>query len=257
MVTAPRVPRWIDLAGAYNVRDLGGLAAAGGVVRPGVLLRGDNLDSLTAGDIAVLGDQVGLRGVVDLRAPFENPREADWFSGLGISWLHEPLLDLTGLTDPSVRPGQAGGYDFAKLYATMLESAGAGLVRVLDFLVSGSRAPALVHCAAGKDRTGVTVAVLLAAADVERAAIIADYLATAERIQLVREALAHREEYQHLREQASAGRSAPAPVVDPQAIIGALDFLDATHGGAAGFLLAHGATRVQIDRWRHMIIEPR
>jgi protein-tyrosine phosphatase len=257
VTTAEHAPRWVDLSGAHNVRDLGGLPAASGTVRPRVLLRGDNLDNLTADDIALLGDEIGLRGVIDLRAPFENPRPADWFSPRGVTWLHEPLLDLTGLTDPAVLRERTG-YDYGKLYARMLESAGAGLARILAFLVSGPTTPALVHCAAGKDRTGVTVSVLLSAAGVDRDAIIADYLATGERLAAIRAALARREEYRHLRDQATAGGQAPVapPIVDPAAIEGVLDVVESAPDGAAGYLVASGATPEQISRWREMIIEP-
>ncbi|ABW13155.1 protein tyrosine/serine phosphatase [Parafrankia sp. EAN1pec] len=257
MTASQEVPQWIELTGAHNVRDLGGLPAAGGTVRPGVLLRGDNLDSLTIEDIALLRDRVGLRGVVDLRAPFENPRAAEWFPQLGITWMHEPLMDFTGLSDPKALRDRIGG-DYARFYAIMLENAGPGLVRILDFLVSGDRTPALVHCAAGKDRTGITTAVLLAAAGVERDAIVADYLATEQRIERVREALSRRPEYSHL----SAGRSAPrgigtAVLVDPKAIASVLDTIDAAPGGPAGYLAANGATAEQISRWQEMIIESR
>ncbi|ADP79468.1 tyrosine-protein phosphatase [Pseudofrankia inefficax] len=256
MTTAHHVPHWIELAGAYNVRDLGGLPAAGGTVRPRVLLRGDNLDSLTGEDIALLGEEVGLRAIVDLRAPFENPRAAEWLPRHGVSWLHEPLLDLTGLTDPAVINAQ-DGRDYAGLYARMLEPAGPGLARILEFLVSGPRIPALVHCAAGKDRTGVTVAVLLAVAGVERDAIIADYLATAERIQIIRETLARKPEYSHLRARIAASKLPDAPpVVEPRAIAGVLDLVEAAPGGPAGYLIANGATRDQIARWRELLIEP-
>ncbi|MCM3883210.1 tyrosine-protein phosphatase [Frankia sp. R82] len=250
-------PHWIDLVGAHNVRDLGGLPAAGGVVRPRVLLRGDSLDAATIGDIALLRDDVGLRGVVDLRAPFEHPRPAAWFPQLGITWLHEPLVDLSGLADPAALRYRAGE-ELAELYALMLESAGARLVRVLRFLISDGRTPALVHCAAGKDRTGVVTAVLLAAAGVEREAILADYLATRLRIHLVRAALDRRAEYAHHMRAApspdTTGRQAPA--MDPQAIGSVLDLLESAFGGAAGFLAANGADAGQLARWRELLIGP-
>jgi protein-tyrosine phosphatase len=63
--------RWIDLEGAHNVRDLGGLAAAGGRTRDGVLLRSDALDQLTAADVQRLVGDVGLAHVVDLRSATE------------------------------------------------------------------------------------------------------------------------------------------------------------------------------------------
>ncbi|OHV47440.1 tyrosine-protein phosphatase [Pseudofrankia sp. BMG5.36] len=261
MTTAHHVPSWIQLAGAHNVRDLGGLPAGGGTVRPRVLLRGDNLDSLTTEDIALLRDDVGLRGVVDLRAPFENPKEAEWFPQLGVTWLHEPLMDFTGLSNQQAMRDRIGN-DYTSFYGVMLEGSGAGLARILEFLVSGPRTPALVHCAAGKDRTGIVTSVLLAVAGVERDAIVADYLATEQRIQAVREALAQREEYRHLREQAASNQSTGATgslgslSLDPRAIIHVLDTVEAAPGGVAGFLIANGVTQEQIDRWREMIIEP-
>ncbi len=255
MTTAPHVPRWIDLTGAHNVRDLGGLPAAGGVVRPRVLLRGDNVDGLTTADVALLRDDVGLRGVVDLRAAFERPRAAEWFSPAGITWMHEPLLDATGLTDPNSLRERIGD-DYSSFYAFMLETAGPGLVRILAFLVSGERTPALVHCAAGKDRTGIVTSVLLALAGVERDAIVADYLATAQRIDKVRAALSQREEYRHLSESAAPGRtSGSAFAIDPRAIGRVLDTVAAAPGGVAGFLTANGATPDQIGRWRARLIQ--
>ncbi|ONH52484.1 protein tyrosine phosphatase [Frankia sp. CcI49] len=256
MTATRHEPRWIRLVGAHNVRDLGGLPAAGGAVRPRALLRGDNLDALTTEDIAVLGNDVGLRAVVDLRAPFESPRAAAWFPELGVSWLHEPLADLSGLTDPAALRYRAGD-ELAALYTTMLESAATGLVRILRFLVSGGRTPALVHCAAGKDRTGIVVAVLLAAAGVERDAILADYLATEQRIQRVRAALDRRAEYAHLRAAGSSARGSGAvPALDPRAVGSVLDLLDHAPGGAVGFLVASGASTEEIDRWRELLIQP-
>ena len=63
---------WVDLEGAVNVRDLGGLPVeGGGVTAPGVLVRSDNLQGLTERDIARLVDELGVRVVVDLRTDAE------------------------------------------------------------------------------------------------------------------------------------------------------------------------------------------
>nr|MDT0664576.1 tyrosine-protein phosphatase [Micromonospora sp. DSM 115978] len=254
------VPGWIELAGAHNVRDVGGLPAAGGVVRSGVLLRGDNLDSLTAADVTLLRDEVGLRGVVDLRAPFESPQAAEWFGPAGVTWLHEPLVDFTGLSDRTKLRDEIGG-DYAKLYALMLRSAGPGLVRILDFLVSGGRTPALLHCAAGKDRTGIATSVLLALAGVERDAIVADYLVTGERIEAVRRALVQREAYSHLRDRDPSDSDSDsggglAFAIDERAIVSVLDTVESAPGGVAGFMIANGATADQVSRWREALVDP-
>src|ERR1700759_2354943 len=73
MTPLDTAPRWIDLEGAVNARDLGGLPLAdgSGAVAAGRLLRSDNLQDLTPRDVATLVDDHGLRAVVDLRTGAE------------------------------------------------------------------------------------------------------------------------------------------------------------------------------------------
>ena len=244
-------PRWVDLAGAHNVRDLAGLPAAGGRrVRPGVLLRGDHLDAVTDDDLEVLRDEVGLRTVIDLRTTREAPEAREWVGTLGLTRLHLPLVDLTGTTSPR-RVREEFGDDVGAIYRRMLDVAAPNLVQILRFLVEDGHTPALVHCAAGKDRTGIAVAVLLAAAGVEEPAIVADYVATGERLDRVRAALARRELYRQMRQ-----GSSPAMVLEATAIEGVLDTVRKTEGGAAGYLVAHGADQALVTRWRDLLLEP-
>src|SRR4051794_9085220 len=64
--------RWIDLDGAVNVRDVGGVATAdGATIRTGLLLRSDNLQELTPDDVQRLVGEIGLRNVIDLRSEVE------------------------------------------------------------------------------------------------------------------------------------------------------------------------------------------
>ena len=243
-------PRWVELTGAHNVRDLGGLPAGNRRVRPGVLLRGDSLDAVTDADLAVLRDEVGLQTVIDLRTAREAPEVGEWVGTLGLTRLHLPLVDLTGTTSPR-RVREELGDDIGAVYRRMLTEAGPNLVRILGFLVEDGHTPALVHCAAGKDRTGIAVAVLLAAAEVEDAAIVADYAATGERLDRVRAALAQRELYRQLRSDSS-----PAVVLEVRAIEAVLGALREHEGGAAGFLVAHGADPAQVAGWRDLLLQP-
>ena len=243
-------PRWLELAGAHNVRDLGGLPAGVRRVRPRVLLRGDHLDGATEQDLAVLRDEVGLASIVDLRTPREAPEPREWVGALGLARLHLPLVDLTGTTAPRQVRAEFGD-DLGAVYRRMLEVAAPNLVRILEFLVEDGHTPALVHCAAGKDRTGITVAVLLAAAGVEEPAIVADYAATGERLERVRAALAQQRIYRQLRED-----SPPAAPLASTAIEAVLGAVGAHQGGAAGFLVAHGASPGLLRRWRELLLEP-
>jgi protein tyrosine/serine phosphatase len=143
------------------------------------------------------------------------------------------------------------GDDIGAVYRRMLTEAGPNLVRILCFLVEGGHTPALVHCAAGKDRTGIAVAVLLAAAGVEDDAVVADYAATGERLDRVRAALAQRELYRQLRSDSS-----PAVVLESRAIEAVLDTLREHDGGAGGFLVAHGADPAQVVGWRNLLLQP-
>ena len=72
MTSATTEERWVDLDGAANVRDLGGLeVAGGGRTAPGVLLRSDNLQGLTGDDVGHLVGDRGVRVVIDLRTGVE------------------------------------------------------------------------------------------------------------------------------------------------------------------------------------------
>lgn len=246
MATPVPGPAWLDLAGANNVRDLAGLPAGDQFVRSGVLLRGDHIDDLTAEDLVLLRDQVGLRAVIDLRSPRETPTAREWLTESKIAHLHIPLVDLSGTTEVeqlSVRFATS----VAEAYEHMLRVAAPDLARILAFLVEPEHAPALIHCAAGKDRTGIAVAVLMAAAGVDEDAIVADYLATGQRLHLIAAALQRRPLYRDVRAGTRAGMSATAIRV-------VLDTVQGYDGGVEGFLLSNGATADQLRRWRELLL---
>jgi protein-tyrosine phosphatase len=131
----------------------------------------------------------------------------------------------------------------------MLAQAAPVLVQILRFLVSRERLPALVHCAAGKDRTGITVAVLLAAAGVDDADIVADYTVTGLRLARVNASLARRAGYR-------VPDPPPQPALLPETPIRTvLAALHATYGGAEQFLINHGTTPAELDRWRALLLQ--
>ncbi|MFD8483542.1 tyrosine-protein phosphatase [Kitasatospora sp. NPDC059673] len=166
--------RQLDWDGCLNVRDLGGLPTRDGRrTRTGAIVRADNLDRLTAeGQNALLG--YGVRTVIDLRDPVEYrpllPTPAtldlvrvplDALAGPGW-WARFGALDGTPL---SFRPYLDHCRDaVAQLVTAVAHAQGGGIV---------------VHCGAGRDRTGLAALVLLALAGVEPAAIAEDYLLSA------------------------------------------------------------------------------
>ncbi|MFF3025843.1 tyrosine-protein phosphatase [Microbacterium sp. NPDC057944] len=182
------------IAGTYNSRDTGGTPlATGGVTREGVLYRSDALAGITDDGIRTLSDSP-IGTIVDFRSDFERV-DAPNRLGTERSFVEVglPLLEgsMTGMPSPGDL-GDLGDLDgeaaramlsripsLADLYVGMLGSAAASFAEVARLVArpsDESRGAVLVHCTAGKDRTGVATALLLDAAGADRAAVIADYV---------------------------------------------------------------------------------
>lgn len=244
--------RWIDLEGLVNVRCLGGLPTADGrVTRPGVLLRGDDPVAATAADVATLVEDRSVALVVDLRSDEEHeaiphcPVTAAGARRVRVPVVDQTLMAKTFTADASLR-GEAAVRWMGEAYLAMNEIAVAHLRAILAALATTTDGAAYVHCAAGKDRTGVVVAHLLALAGVERETIVADYALTDARMAGVIAAMRRR-----------AGNpldERPRPPVLQQAPAGAMEvFLDgftARHGDTEAWLLAAGTPQEHIAAWR-------
>jgi len=170
--------------GATNFRSLGGLPAAGGRrIRPHVLMRADRLIGLSDRDWDALA-LVGLATVCDLRSEAERAEHPNAIpTGLGVQALNcevnndlraDPSLGRLMLADPSARGAERV---MVEIYRRFPGYMGTTLTRVVERLLSGG-APMLVHCSAGKDRTGFVVAMLLHALEVPEELIREDYLAS-------------------------------------------------------------------------------
>jgi protein-tyrosine phosphatase len=252
--------KWIELEGAHNVRDLGGLPAAQGRTRPRVLLRSDAVDSLTAADVTHLVEHVGLRHVVDLRS---EPERVERGRGL-LGARGTRYTELQVLTPQDLRrrattraalfaAGHPPAHILSDGYVELLELGAPAFAQALVALVEPTGTPALVHCAIGKDRTGVLVALLLAAAEVDRAAIVADYAASTEGLGRLISRRMDSDDQQVITDQVAAfTATAPAETMDRM-----LDTLEARWGGAAAFFRAHGIDSDVLDAWKGLLIEPR
>ncbi|MGW5647723.1 tyrosine-protein phosphatase [Saccharopolyspora sp. NPDC003752] len=152
--------------GLINFRDLGGLDAGTTSVRPGVLCRSADLAMLTETGRAMLRDG-GVALVIDLRS------EREAAATFGSPAAHPATVRLP-LLDGELR-SMTGVPTLSGLYADLLDSAGHAFARVAELVAETEDGAVLVHCAAGKDRTGVAVALLLEAVGVDRQAIVADY----------------------------------------------------------------------------------
>jgi protein-tyrosine phosphatase len=144
-------------AGLANFRDLGGLPTyTGRVTQPGVLYRSDAPALGDAPPDAVWPPSL----VLDLRSADE-PIEPHPLRTNGTA-VHRFMLLGTARPQTLRELRAAGTFDLEGLYGELITRVGEALPEVLSLLVT-TDGPALIHCAAGKDRTGVLVAILLGA----------------------------------------------------------------------------------------------
>ena len=246
---------WIDLAGAHNARDLGGLTAGGGRTRPGVLLRSDALDALTAEDVEALVEERGVAHVVDLRSAHERLQRGRGL--LGATPVRYTELEVIGPDDLARRADArarafASGSPPARVlgdgYVELLDIGAGAFAEAFRRIVEPGGAPVLVHCAIGKDRTGVLIALLLDAAGVDRDEIVADYARSGERMAPIIERW--RSADATINEQLAAfSTMAPA-----ETMVQVLDHLCERWGGAAGFLADHDVPRRAVETWRQQLV---
>ena len=250
METLDHTPLWIDLDGAVNAR----------AVVPGVLLRSDNLQGLSPADVRTLIDDHGLEVVLDLRtgteAHSEGPGPLTREPAVRIE--HRSMYPEQGNTDVDIDSviRWETPHDEALVDESPTVRAYMGYVnRRPDSVAESVRAIArtkgavLVHCAAGKDRTGTVVAVALDAAGWDREAIVADYLATDQRIEQILERLRSSETYRAELEGHSAAQHAPVP----GAIERVLELIDLQYGGSVRFLLENGLDESDIAALRERL----
>ena len=174
--------RLIALEGCFNFRDIGGYPTTDGRrIRWRRLFRSDGLHALTERDVRHLRDDVSLAQIVDLRSTAELQSEGRGRLGEEpIEFHHLPLFD----GDTTAAREQPRDITLADRYVLLAEFAADRIARVLGTLADAP-GPAVFHCAAGKDRTGVISAVLLGLLGVPDEIIIADYAATQEGLEAI------------------------------------------------------------------------
>ncbi|MCK2220045.1 tyrosine-protein phosphatase [Actinomadura sp. ATCC 31491] len=219
--------------GCHNVRDLGGLPVAGGLrTRWGALVRADTPDRLTeAGWRAAAAH--GVRTIVDLRVPGEH-RTPPGLRPPGMTVVAAPLHE----------PGERHEHSGTPLYLrAFLERRAERCVRVLRAVAAAPPGGVLVHCVAGRDRTGLVVLLLLALAGADAADIAADYELSAGRLRPLYALLGEPDD--DLRVQAYLDR---AGTTARAAVLSALD-------GAGRRLAAAGLTEGEAAALRRRLID--
>ncbi|MGP0050130.1 MAG: tyrosine-protein phosphatase [Solirubrobacteraceae bacterium] len=248
-------PRWLALDGAVNAR----------AVVPRVLLRADNLQSLSARDVRLLLEEQALEVVLDLRTEveveLEGPGPMTAVPAVRIE--HRSLYpEFGGNTDfeaDTVKPWGPADMDAWPDEPPVVRAYMSYLHRRPDSVLGAVRAIAradggvLVHCAAGKDRTGVVVALALDAAGVDRDAIVADYLATGQRIDAIIARLVSSPTYRAELEGHDPQTHAPIPGTMERV----LQLLDQGFGGSVAWLTERGLADTDLKRLRRRLAPAR
>lgn len=230
--------RRVPIATAFNLRDFGGYATADGrMVRRGMLYRSGTMALLTDAD----SDQfraLGIRAICDFRRPSERQEEPTRWHGAEVDYhcrdysgstgvlgemLHGKAVTRQEMHDAMVALYREIAMEYAPSYRAMFGQ------------IAGGRVPILINCSAGKDRTGVGAALILAALGVPRATIVEDYLLTNTHadwdwrlsLEESRLARAHRSMKEVI---------APVLLADALYIETLFETLDAAHGGIEAYL---------------------
>ena len=233
--------------GCRNVRDLGGHPTrAGGVTRRRRVVRADLVRRLSsAGWEALVA--YGVRTVVDLRGPSEFAEDPP--AELPVDVVHAPFVgDHPEHVWREIEAiGAAAGNDHVRatrdVYLELLERNRANVAAALAAVASAPAGGVLVHCHAGKDRTGIVSALLLELAGVDRRRIAEDYALSGS---LLADVLA--EWVDEAPDEEERARRARLSATPAEGMLGVLAALDEGHGGPRGFLAAAGLTAGELDR---------
>jgi protein-tyrosine phosphatase len=230
----------LDVPGTYNFREV-----APGVLAPGLLYRSDALHRLTRTGRRRI-DELGIRKVIDLRSAFDRRVGGrDRLRGTGAVRISIPI-------DGASRRVDLATVTLAGVYRMILSSHQQLLGAIIDEIASAEGA-VLVHCTAGKDRTGLVVALTLSALGIDRDAILADYAATGANLA-----------GEWTDRMVGKARRFRVPLTDdllvilgsspPEVLAGALDWLDDEYGGVIAYLDGAGVDAGVRSRLREKLL---
>jgi protein-tyrosine phosphatase len=241
--------RRLDWEGCLNARDLGGYGTRDGrETRWGAVVRSDSPAALTETGRAALAEY-GVRAIVDLRLPAELADHPNPFAEPGD---HGIAYTNVSFIDPAAAPPNAVT-TLAEDYLQMLDRFRPGVAEAMSAVARAPDGAVVIHCAAGKDRTGLISALLLGLAGVPPATIAADYAMTAELLRpREQEWLAAGPPEERAEREALLARYAPTAEVMLEVLAG----LDERHGGVEAYLLEADVPRADLDRLRDRLLGP-
>jgi protein tyrosine/serine phosphatase len=228
--------RRLDWPDCRNTRDLGGLPCATGTTRHGVVIRSDNISNLNEAGVKAMWEY-GVNTVIDLRTQTEATHFPSPFAApdYGPQYVNLPVIDDAFMT----RVNDTAG--IPERYRLMVDHRQEAFGQIFNTLAR-IEGPAVVHCYAGKDRTGLVAAMLLSLAGVDDDAIAADYAETD--IHLA-------DRYKEWLASASPERLASMRDelrCQPEWMLGLLGHIDQRWGGVEPYLAAGGMEPGDLDR---------
>ncbi len=236
--------RHLPIAGTFNVRDLGGYAAQDGETRWRRVLRADGLHRVDQEGMAALVAE-GVTTVIDLRHPGELESHPNPFSAHPEVRYHN--VSLFESLAPRAEPGQDL---LLELYKLALDTRREAVAAVLTIIADAPPGAVLFHCTAGKDRTGIVSALLLAVAGVEATLIVEDYALTGDMIapmveDIIADAVARGADPEAFR---------PLLAAEPATMLATIAYIETTYGSARDYLDAIGLSPDTTDRLRHRLM---
>ncbi|AWB95846.1 protein-tyrosine-phosphatase [Agromyces badenianii] len=244
METSTRIP----VPGTYNFRDVGGLPALTGTVRDGVLYRSDGLSRLGEPGRAKLRE-LGVGVVIDLRDENEAQVMPDDLGDLDVEVLRLPVFEGSGASQG------AAGISLEALYERIVTQHASVVVAALREISSAGDRAVVVHCTAGKDRTGVVVALALLAVGVDRESVIVDYESTEANLagEWLDEMVALVERYGVPDTPALRTLMGGSP---REAVEYVIEIVERDHGSAREYLLAAGLGLGELAALETLLIDP-
>lgn len=231
----------LDVPGAVNLRDVGGIPVGRSRIREGVLFRSGQPAGLTEEGRALLRPRI--RHVVDLRDDAEVAQEPSALGDVRTTRVPLFLGSVASLFTEDV--------SLEGMYGHLVHDAAPRMAEVMRVLGAGE--PTLVHCTAGKDRTGVSVAIALTAVGADREAVVEDYALTAQLLPAARRAAI----VQYLNARHPDARHAVALAVESPAPVmrALLAGIDERYGSAAEYLLSAGLTPSELEALGAALVE--
>ncbi|WP_353810276.1 tyrosine-protein phosphatase [Agromyces sp. SYSU T00194] len=236
----------LDIPGTVNFREVGPLPAATGTVREGVLFRSDALHALGDPGRQALRD-LGVGIVIDLRDEYEVANRPDDLDGLDVELLRLPVFEGSGAS-----AGQPG-ITLDALYARIVTQHTGVVIDALREIARADGRSVIVHCTAGKDRTGVVTALALLAVGVDRDLVLDDYASTEQYLAgpWLEQMVAMLGEYGVADSPGLRMLMGGSP---REALASALDLIDHRHGSTREYLLAGGLTLDELAALERVLV---